>query len=125
MAFAFWRILRTPETSRRRAAIILFALLLISNAAWSWMFFGAKSPVLGSLISGPSLQSLVRRLLQFGFWIGGFAFACPLAIWVAFAAVLFLRKAFLEQSDNVIVVGRSSLLLSDSLNKIPKSSGQG
>jgi hypothetical protein len=36
MAFAFWRILKAPETSERRTAIILFALVLILNAAWSW-----------------------------------------------------------------------------------------
>ena len=74
LAFAFWRILRTQGASRR---IIVFALLLISNALGHGCSSGPRAQSSGSLISGPSLQSLVRRLLHFGFWIGGFPFACP------------------------------------------------
>jgi len=44
MAFAVWRILRLPQVSAaRRLALSLFFIQLALNAAWSWMFFGAKS----------------------------------------------------------------------------------
>ena len=48
MAFALWRILRAAEPAAlRRGALALFVILLALNAAWSWMFFWAHSPLLG------------------------------------------------------------------------------
>ena len=44
MAFSVWRILRLPQTSARRTALLLFFIQLALNAAWSWMFFAAHSP---------------------------------------------------------------------------------
>jgi tryptophan-rich sensory protein len=89
MAFAFWRILRTPETSQPRTAIILFALVLVSNAAWSWMFFGAQSPILGLINIGPQLAIIGATIAAF--WsldrVASISLL-PLAMWVAFAAVL-------------------------------------
>jgi tryptophan-rich sensory protein len=89
MAFAFWRILKKPETSLRRTAVILFALLLVANAAWSWMFFGANSPVLGLINIGPQLAIIGGTMTAFWFLdrVASLSLA-PLAIWVAFAAVL-------------------------------------
>jgi translocator protein len=50
MAFAVWRVLRVPEKSTtRRLALTLFFLQLALNAAWSLMFFGAHSSLLGML----------------------------------------------------------------------------
>jgi len=89
MAFAFWRILRTPETSQRRTAIILFALVLVSNAAWSWMFFGAQSPILGLINIGPQLAIIGATIAAF--WLldrVASLLLVPLAIWVTFAALL-------------------------------------
>ena len=89
MAFAFWRVLRTPETSQRRTAIVLFALMLVSNAAWSWMFFGAQSPILGLINIGPQLAIIGATTAVF--WsldrVASLSLL-PLAVWVAFAAVL-------------------------------------
>ena len=89
MAFAFWRVLRAPETSQRRTAIILFALMLVLNAAWSWMFFGANSPVLGLINIGPQLAIIGATIVAF--WsldrVASLSLL-PLAVWVAFAAVL-------------------------------------
>ena len=56
MAFAVWRILRLPRTSAaRRSALTLFFVQLTLNAAWSWMFFGANSPLLGMINIVPQL----------------------------------------------------------------------
>jgi benzodiazapine receptor len=89
MAFAFWRVLRAPETSKRRTAIILFALVLVLNAAWSWMFFGARSPVLGLINIGPQLAIIGATIAAF--WsldrVASLSLL-PLAVWVAFAAAL-------------------------------------
>jgi len=90
MAFAVWRILRLPLTSAaRRFALTLFFVQLTLNAAWSWMFFGANSPLLGMINIVPQLIVILaavvafRRLDKVAAWC-----LVPLAAWVAFASVL-------------------------------------
>lgn len=89
MAFAFWRILRLPKSDRRRTALTLFGALLVLNAAWSWMFFGANSPLLGLINIVPQLAiigatiAVFARLDRVAAWC-----LAPLAAWVGFAAVL-------------------------------------
>ncbi len=89
MAFAFWRILRQTDLPERRTAIFLFVALLVLNAAWSWMFFGANSPALGLLNIVPQLLVIAAVIVAFG-RIDRIAAWClvPLTAWVAFAAVL-------------------------------------
>jgi benzodiazapine receptor len=90
MAFAVWRILRLsgPAGARRRA-IVLFFVLLALNAAWSWMFFWAHSPLLGLSNIIPQLIVIVATIIVFA-QIDHLAALCllPLAAWVAFASVL-------------------------------------
>jgi benzodiazapine receptor len=90
MAYALWRILRLREDSaQRRSALILFFTQLALNAAWSWMFFAVHSPLLGLVNIVPQL--IVVILTTVTFWkLNKIAGMClvPLAIWVAFAAVL-------------------------------------
>ena len=89
MAFAFWRVLRAHKTVQRRTAIFLFALVLILNAAWSWMFFGAQSPLLGLVNIAPQLVIIGVTIAVF--WRMDRAASLlllPLAMWVAYAAVL-------------------------------------
>lgn len=91
MAFALWRILRDPSAvgSRRRSAVILFLMLLVLNAAWSWMFFWAHSPLLGLIDVLPQLVVAVATATSFA-QIDRLAALCllPLIVWVAFAGVL-------------------------------------
>lgn len=89
MAFAFWRILRLPKSRERRTAILLFTGVLVLNAAWSWMFFGANSPALGLLNIVPQLALIAVTIVAFG-RIDRTAALClvPLAAWVAYAALL-------------------------------------
>ena len=90
MATAVWRVLKLPDgMPGRQTALTLFFLQLALNAAWSWMFFAAHSPLLG-------LLNIVAQLVIIGATVAAFwrldrlAAACmmPLAIWVAFATLL-------------------------------------
>jgi translocator protein len=91
MAFALWRIFRAPSAAgnRRRSAVALFLLLLMLNAAWSWMFFWAHSPLLGLMNILPQLAVTVATATSFA-QIDRLAALCllPLIAWVAFAGVL-------------------------------------
>jgi len=90
MAFATWRVLRLPETSTaRRFALTLFFLQLMLNAAWSLMFFGAHSPLLGMLNIVPQWILILGTVFMF-YWLDRIAAWClvPLAAWVAFAIAL-------------------------------------
>src|SRR5512139_913031 len=66
MAFAFWRALKQPESRERRTALILFGTLLVLNAAWSWMFFGANSPALGLINIVPQLLVIGATIIAIG-----------------------------------------------------------
>jgi len=90
MAFAVWRILRLPATSaERRWALILFFAQLALNAAWSWMFFAARNPLLGLIDIVPQVLLIIATIVTF-YRIDKTAGRClmPLAAWVCFAAVL-------------------------------------
>ena len=90
MAFAVWRVLRIPrDTPLRDRGLVLFYLQLALNAAWSWMFFGAHSPLLGLVNILPQFSVIVatlaifRRLDEIAGWC-----LVPLAAWVGYASVL-------------------------------------
>ena len=90
MAFALWRILRLPASMPgRTAALCLFFLQLALNAAWSWMFFWAHSPLLGLVDIVPQLALVLATLAAFA-RLDAWAAWClaPLAAWVAYASVL-------------------------------------
>src|SRR5689334_18981414 len=89
MALAVWRILLLPSGSARRTALILFFAQLTLNAAWSWLFFAAKSPFLGLVDIVPQLVLIVTTTVAFH-RLDRLAAYClvPLVVWVAFATVL-------------------------------------
>jgi len=90
MAYALFRVLRMREQSAGRTrALILFFAMLVLNAAWSWMFFGARSPLLGLINIVPQLAVTIATVSAF--WkLNKISALClvPLAGWVAFATVL-------------------------------------
>ena len=91
MVFALWRILRVrmPSGMHRRYMVGLFFLLLALNAAWSWMFFWAHSPLLGLINIVPQLGVVIATVVSFARVDRLSAFCLlPLAAWVAFAGVL-------------------------------------
>jgi translocator protein len=90
MAFALWRILRLPEASaKRRWALGLFFVQLALNAAWSWMFFAANSPLLGLINIIPQILVIAATIVAF-YRIDRMAgwSLVPLAAWVSFATIL-------------------------------------
>lgn len=90
MAFAVWRILRLRQSSAaRRLALTLFFIQLALNAAWSWMFFGANSTLLGVINIIPQFLIILVTIVAFH-RLDKLAAWClvPLAAWVAFASVL-------------------------------------
>ena len=62
MAFAAWRVLRLPPSPARNRALVLFFAQLALNAAWSWMFFAAHSPLLGLLNIIPQFWLIVATV---------------------------------------------------------------
>lgn len=90
MAFALWRVLRAPgHFAGRHFAVVLFGLQLLLNAAWSWMFFGANSPLLGIINIIPQLLIILATIAAFTRVDKAAAFCLvPLAVWVAYASVL-------------------------------------
>ena len=89
MAFSVWRILRLPVRSMRRTAVTLFFVQLVLNAAWSWMFFAAHSPLLGVVNIVPQFALIIATVVAF-YRLDRLAALClvPLTAWVAFATVL-------------------------------------
>ena len=90
MALALWRVLRLPSTTPGRTlALTSFFVQLVLNAAWSFLFFAAHSPVLGLIDIVPQLILIFATVALF-FRLDAVAGWClvPLALWVAFAGVL-------------------------------------
>ncbi|SRR5208282_2712375 len=90
MAFAFWRILRLPaRTPGRGAAIAVFLAGLALNVLWSFLFFAARSPLLGLVDIVPQWLLVAATIALFR-PLDRLAAAClvPLALWVAFASLL-------------------------------------
>ena len=89
MAFAVWRLARLPSTPARSGALTLFFLQLALNAAWSWMFFAAHSPLLGLVDIIPQFFVIVATIIAFARLDRMAAWALlPLTAWVGYASVL-------------------------------------
>ena len=90
MAVAAWRVWRSVgDAEQRRLALRIFALQLLLNLAWSFAFFGARSPGAGVVVivllevSILWTIALFARLDRPAAWL-----MAPYAAWVAYAAVL-------------------------------------
>jgi len=90
MAFAAWRILSLMEVGPpRRRALTAFFVQLALNAAWSWAFFGARSPVAGLVVILALIAAIAVTIRLFwpldrlAAWL-----LVPYAGWVAYAMAL-------------------------------------
>lgn len=89
MAWAFFRILRSPPGDERRGAIVLFLVQIALNASWSVVFFGLHSPAGGLfviLLLDAAIVATIAALLAVD-QVAGWLLA-PYLVWVAFATVL-------------------------------------
>ncbi|ANN57185.1 TspO protein [Mesorhizobium loti NZP2037] len=90
MAYSVWRILGVPgDQPRRRTGLMFFFAQLTLNALWSWLFFGMNSPLAGLIDIVPQFFFVVATIGSFR-RLDLISALCltPLAIWVAFAALL-------------------------------------
>jgi translocator protein len=89
MAVSGWRVWRTEDSGERSRALSLWASQLMSNVAWTKLFFGEHRPGL-ALADVVALESIVVRYIATANKIDRPAAMCfaPYAGWVAFATVL-------------------------------------
>lgn len=90
MALAVWRLLNAncPWVEKRTALALFFSQLIV-NALWSVLFFGFHCPLGGLLNIVPQWTLIVLAIFRLR-RIDIIAALClfPLALWVAFAALL-------------------------------------
>jgi tryptophan-rich sensory protein len=66
MAYAAWRILSLPRSTRGRSgALLAFFVQLTLNAGWSWAFFGLHSPLAGLIVIVLLLGAIVLTIQRF------------------------------------------------------------
>lgn len=99
MGVAFYLVwIQDPQRKAVQQALTLFSLQLIANAAWSLLFFGLRSPLLGLIDIAVLWLLLMATLLAF--WrinrTAG-ALLIPYALWVSFAAYLNLAIYLLNR----------------------------
>ena len=89
MAVAVWLVWKTPRNTT--SAMILFFSQLALNFAWSFLFFGARSPWLG--LVGIAFLWLAVAATAFAFFQASRAaglLMVPYLAWVSFAGLLNL-----------------------------------
>lgn len=88
MAVAAWLVWR-EETPDRMITLLPFAIQIALNIAWSFAFFGARSPLLGLVVITLLLAAILWTMVWF--WpvsqIATLLFL-PYLAWVAFAVLL-------------------------------------
>lgn len=89
MGTATWLVWTRTRGPVRRHAMIVFAVQLALNFAWSPVFFGLHQPGLGIVVILGVLVAVGVMLVTYGRlvrWAG--ALLVPLLLWVAFASCL-------------------------------------
>jgi len=75
MAVAAWRIYMADDSALRTASLGVYALQLLANADWSWLFFGRKQ-------IAAALIDIVLLLVLISIAIALFSQVSPLAAWL-------------------------------------------
>ena len=89
IAVSGWRVWHRAPSTRRSAALALWGAQLVTNAAWSKLFFGAKRPraaladVAGLLALIGAYAAVAREVDEPAAWL-----MAPYGAWVAFATLL-------------------------------------
>ena len=89
MAIAGWRIWRQPRSSTRWRALVIYAVQLGLNLAWSVLFFGLQLVGVALIDIALLLTAIVTTAILFWRieWIAG-GLLVPYAMWVAYALLL-------------------------------------
>ncbi|MDN7131316.1 tryptophan-rich sensory protein [Halomonas sp. MC140] len=89
MAIAAWRLYMADESSWRTAGLAVYALQLLVNAAWSWLFFGRKQ-IVAALADIVGLLSLITVAIALFSQVSTLAawLMVPYWLWVALALAL-------------------------------------
>jgi len=101
MALAAWLVWVRAGIAGAAAALVVFAVQLLFNVAWSWLFFARRNP-------GAALVDIAFLCLSVGLTALLFArievlaayLLLPYLAWVLFAALLNARIWQLNQSQN-------------------------
>jgi benzodiazapine receptor len=86
---ALWIIWRSRPSPRRSRALTIFAVQLLLNLAWSWLFFGLEQPLL-ALVDLAFLVGALVVLLRVAWWETPIAslIMLPYLLWCSFAVTL-------------------------------------
>lgn len=89
MATAGWIVWMRGRSSSAAVALGLFAVQLVLNAAWSWLFFGMRSVAAGLVDIALLWCAILATIIAF--WrvsvLAG-ALMMPYLLWVSYAAAL-------------------------------------
>lgn len=89
MGIAVWLVWRTPDGIDRRRGLQLFAVQLVLNTTWSFVFFGLRTPGLAAVEIVVLWIAIVATIVVFArVHRGAAALLLPYILWVSFAAVL-------------------------------------
>lgn len=89
MAIAAWRIYMADDSAWRTASLLAYALQLLANAAWSWLFFGRKQ-IVAALVDIMVLLALITIAIALFSQVSTLAawLMVPYWLWVALALAL-------------------------------------
>jgi tryptophan-rich sensory protein len=89
MGVSVWLILRSTVGNARRTALLIFVTQLVLNSAWSFLFFGLRSPGWAALEIVLLWCSIIATMLAFA-RISRLAagLLLPYSLWVSYAAAL-------------------------------------
>ncbi|MDN3560653.1 TspO/MBR family protein [Vreelandella neptunia] len=89
MAIAAWRIYMADDSAWRSASLAAYALQLMVNAAWSWLFFGRKQ-IVAALVDIMVLLALISVTIALFSQVDTLAawLMVPYGLWVALALAL-------------------------------------
>ncbi|NIZ03029.1 TspO/MBR family protein [Thalassospira lucentensis] len=97
IALSGWRAWLNGGIANNRPAFLVYAVQLALNLLWSFLFFGAQSPLLGLIDIVPLLALIVINCVMFwkiDRWAG--LLLVPYVLWVSFAMLLNASIYFLN-----------------------------
>ena len=89
MGIGLYLILQTPKSAMRTKSIMLFAVQLILNLSWSFIFFNAQSLFAALIIIGILWIAILMMMIYFHTLSPIASYLqIPYLLWVSFASVL-------------------------------------